>query len=86
MEESGRAAKIGSEGRRNRENVGAKWRGEREREGYYGEDKESEPKCEEEEDEEEMLRWDLVPAGSLVSAIFDLNVLWHFSSRLLRCN
>ena len=61
----------------------AKWRRER---GILGEEEESEPKCEEEEDEEEMLRWDLVPAGSLVSAIFDLNVLWHFSSRLLRCN
>lgn len=51
-----------------------------------GEDEESEAKCEEEEDKEEMLRWDLVPTGSLVPSIFDLNVLWHFSSPLLRCN
>lgn len=61
--------------------IGSVWEekgGEREREIGRKHD----PKCE----EEEMRRWDLVTTGSLVPSIFDLNVLWHFSSPLLRCN
>lgn len=37
-------------------------------------------------EESEMWRWVLVTTGSLESSIFDLNVLWHFSSPLLTCN